>query len=368
MYNLNKHFVGCISIQSVFLLSILFTLTFQQISFARSETLSLDKPLVIRWKSYNQNFSLFTKDEKVFSIEENGNLALISQTDGKIIWRHNPGVELSTKPIFDGAVIFTLSTVSNDSTSTVTTIRAISTETGTTLWKSDLTDAVTDIYSNAEIPYLLLLLKNSSLITINKKTGETVTSTSIPENSSKTKIINENLIIYFRDKTLMAYQPSSKQTIWRSDFQADVSIAPIIQNSTLFLVTKSDHVTAINLLTGKTLWNKKVAKNIQSVFSANNSLLVATTENYIHSLSPQGKHRWKKLLDGRPSDNFLVFRDSLLMFTVGSNYGTILDIKKGKPLNRIPLGEEEYVIAPPVATSKYLLIQTKKGLTAYSNE
>lgn len=344
-------------------------LLFLQTAFiVHAETLSLDKPLVIRWKSDTRNIYVFSNNEKVLSIDENGNMVLISQIDGKIIWKLNQGMDISTEPVIDSSVIFTFTSVSADS-ETKTTVRGISIDTGTTLWKADLPDFVRDTHTSFESNYLICLLKNSSLIKINKKTGEAIKTEVLPENAANIKIINEDLIIYIKDKILNAYQPASKNVIWSSNLQAETSsITPIVQDKTLFLTTKNEYIMAISLTTGKTLWKKKVAKNIQDVFFANNSLMVATTENYLHSLSLQGKQKWKKLLDGRPSGNLLIYRGSILMFTVGSNYGIVLDISKGKTLNRIRLEDSEYVVAPPVATGSYLFIQTQRGLTAYSNE
>lgn len=356
-----------IPIKASFLITLILLLL-QTSLIAHAETLSLDKPLVIRWMSDTQNTYVFSSNEKVFSLDESGNMVLISQTDGKIIWRVNQGANATARPVIDNGTIFIFTNITNNP-SAKTTVRAINTDTGTTIWKLDLPDAVSDTYTSKENANLLCLLNNSSLIKISKKTGEVTNPYTLPENISGVKIINENLVIFFKNQILNAYHPASQKTAWAAEPRLEFSdITPIIQHDTLFIVTKNDQIAAINLTTGKTVWRKKVAKNIQYTFFANNSLMIATTENYLLSLSPQGKYRWKKLLDGRPSDNFLIFRDALLMFTVGSNNGIILNISKGKTLNRIPLEESEYVVAPPVATENFLFLQTQRGLKAYSNE
>jgi hypothetical protein len=58
--------------------------------------------------------------------------------------------------------------------------------------------------------------------------------------------------------------------------------------------------------------------------------------------------------------------DGALFTPLSGDAGVVLDLRDGKQLNTLPVGEDNNTAASPVAVGGVLLVTTRRGLMAFS--
>lgn len=332
-----------------------------------SNNLFLEKPLLFIWRTNIFAHSLVAKDKKIVVSEIDGNISVLSAVDGKTLWKVNYGGKLTIPPVINNSSIIyptSFSTTSSDFTS----IRSLSLETGTTNWKKDLPYTLESFYANEDQPFIYCILTNSTFVTLNKTNGEIIDTVIIPtKQNDKIFFINEKLLCIVNPDSIAIFSVQSKTILWKSNFLTKLNTEALLLKDYIILATNNNFIFAVNSMTGKLAWKKKVSTKPQSLYLANNGFFVTNTENYIFFLNAEGKLKWKKLIEGRFNGYYLTINTSILLFPQSNDTGIILDLAKGNILNRLQINNTDYVQIPPVATDKFLIIQTQNGLEAYSN-
>lgn len=334
---------------------------------AKAESLSMEKPLVIKWKNNSFSLLLLTKDEKLLTFQQGGGIISMSLSDGQILWRNNFGGDIFNNYFTNKSTLIAKTVTPTTTKETVHSVIAINTDTGTTKWRTIFSTPVLQMYHKENEP-IILLTENYSLSTLNPDTGEITKSISLDStNKREIHIIGSNTLLNQTPEAISLYNFIKGSTIWKATLPYKPTKHLTYINNTFFIGLEDGYIQGYDIANGKLYWSSKLSNSIQSIVPVNNGILVSTSDNYIYFLNLKGKTKWKKLLDGKFSNNFLVQDSFFLIFPVGSNTGIVLNLKNGNINNRIFLDESDTVAAPPVSSGKFLYVQTQKSLIAYSN-
>jgi hypothetical protein len=69
---------------------------------------------------------------------------------------------------------------------------------------------------------------------------------------------------------------------------------------------------------------------------------------------------------GRLPAQPLTAADGALFIPLSSDAGIVLDLRDGKQLNLLPLGEDASIAASPIVAGKIIFVTTRHGLLAFS--
>ena len=96
-------------------------------------------------------------------------------------------------------------------------------------------------------------------------------------------------------------------------------------------------------------------------------LLVASLDNFVYLLSlNRGDRLWKRQLAGRLAAEPLTTNDGALFTPLSGDTGVVLDLRDGKQLNSLPIGEDNSTTASPIVAGSMLFVTTRRGLLAFS--
>jgi len=93
---------------------------------------------------------------------------------------------------------------------------------------------------------------------------------------------------------------------------------------------------------------------------------VASLDNFVYTFSMTGARLWKRRLPGRISSQPLVTRDAALFMPLSSSTAVVLELRDGRQVNLLPVGEEITTSASPVAVGDVVLLTTEHGLLAFT--
>ncbi len=106
---------------------------------------------------------------------------------------------------------------------------------------------------------------------------------------------------------------------------------------------------------------------VTSVAGTSYGLLATSLDNFVYLLSfMRGDRIWKRRLAGRLDAPPLALADSVLLTTLSGDAGIVLNLRDGKQINSLPLGEDSYMAAAPIVSNGILFITTRHGLLAFA--
>ena len=139
-----------------------------------------------------------------------------------------------------------------------------------------------------------------------------------------------------------------------------------MQDTMVYFGSGDNYVYAVNTQTRKLLWRTRTGASVQAVVRAGEDLLVSSLDNYVYKFSLTGKRLWKRQMPGRISSQPLITELEALFTPLSSPAGVVLELRDGRQVNSLPVGEEITTSASPIAVGGVVLLTTEHGLLAFS--
>jgi outer membrane protein assembly factor BamB len=168
------------------------------------------------------------------------------------------------------------------------------------------------------------------------------------------------------DGYLVVLDEETGKLLWRYRTRGPVRGPAAIQDDFVYFGSGDNYVYAVNIMSGRLLWRTRTGASVQAVVRAGEDLLVASLDNYVYKISLTGKRLWKRQMPGRISAQPLITQLEALFTPLSSSAGVVLELRDGRQVNSLPVGEEITTSASPIAVGGVVLLTTKHGLLAFS--
>ncbi len=189
-------------------------------------------------------------------------------------------------------------------------------------------------------------------------TGEPVFFT---DNQNKSLIVfgtaNNTLIFISADSGRITRQIYTKTTPSVVNFGGDF----IVTGDTKGSLYMSD------LLSGRAVWKSYTGGRITDISILKDSILASSDDNYLYLLYKKNGNRiWKINLGGRIIGKAFLDEENILVLPQGTNTAFIINLVRGKIINRIVLEKDAYFVSSPLSVGNQLILPTQKGLYFYA--
>lgn len=341
--------------------------------FQAEAQLALSQPLIVRWQFESDatvNFTPATDGERVYLPLTSGKLVSLMASNGQLIWKAEVGGELSASPVADQRSVYIASQTTGRSGIGLRAngaLRALGREGGVTLWMRTLSFPIQGTMAISQT-HLFGGARDGRVYAVKKSSGEIdwVMQHSFPFNSQPV-LANSRLYIGAEDGTLFSLDEKTGKTVWRYQTRGPVRGSVAITDSVVYFGSADGYVYALDEASGRLRWRTRTGAGVQTVAGTKGGLLVASLDNFVYFLTlNHGKKIWKHQLAGRLASQPLTTDDSALFTPLSGDAGVVLDLKNGKPLNNIPIGEDNNTTASPIAIGNSIFVTTRKGLLAFS--
>lgn len=347
--------------------------TAAQLTLESQSQLSLSQPLTIKWlfESETINLTPATDGERVYLPLASGLIVSLRAHDGQFLWKTELGGELSSSPTADERAVYVASEISGEPSSqrpkALGALRALGKEGGITLWMRTL-----------PMPFRGSLIANDinlfggtsdgRVYAVRKKTGDIswILQHPAPFDSQPT-LAGSNLYVGSIDGSLLCLDQSTGKALWRYRTRGAINGRSVVVNGVVYFGSADGYVYAVREADGRLRWKRRTGAAVQTVAFAPNGLIVASLDNFVYLLSfGKGDRLWKRQLAGRIAAEPLTSSDSALFTPLSGSAGVVLDLRDGKQLNNLPIGEDQSMAASPIVVGKVLFITTRHGLLAFS--
>lgn len=352
-------------------LSLFLLLIYSSFGLADDGVLMLSKPLSIKWRyetDQTSNFTPATDGKVVYLPLPNGTLVALDAADGKLRWKAEAGGEFSAAPIADEHVVYVATQYAGVEANTVRgTLRAISKETGITLWlrtlpsplRGGVAAGANDVFGGTA---------NGGVYAFNKQNGLTRWMNQYGDSfEGHPTLSNNRLYIGTVGGWLLALDASSGQVVWRYHTHGAIRGSIAVANTTVIFGSADSYVYAFDEWRGKLAWKRRTGAAVQDVTAVNNGVLACSLDNFAYLFSlKKGAVVWRQLLPGRIPAKPVIAPDGALFTPLSTDTALVLDLKSGKPVNRLELGDENASSAAPIMAEKRVLITTPHALLAFA--
>jgi outer membrane protein assembly factor BamB len=186
--------------------------------------------------------------------------------------------------------------------------------------------------------------------------------------NSHPSLNGSTLYIGCDDGNLFALDQKTGATIWHYRTRGAVRGRAVEVDGVVYFGSADGYVYALEASDGHLRWRTRTGAGVQVVADAGGGgLIAASLDNFVYKLSnTRGDRLWKRQLAGRVASEPLMAADGALFTPLSGDAGVVLDLRDGKQLNTLPVGEDNNTAASPVAIGDVLLVTTRHGLMAFS--
>ncbi len=346
----------------------------QPLPFLTDSQPLLSKPLTLQWQYASEqtvNLTPATDGQRVYLPLAAGALVSLRVSNGQLLWKTDIGGDLSAAPLADESGVFVASESLKETgkdARTTGALRLLGKDSGVTLWLRPLPTPIRAALAMNQ-DTLFGAASDGSIYAVNKKDGELLWEKKFDSTfASRMTLVGSSLYIGAEDGKLLSLDQRTGNTLWRYQTRSAIRGRIAVVTGVVYFGSADGYVYAVREMDGRLRWRARTGAGVQSVLSARNGLLVTSLDNFVYFLSlTQGNRVWKRQLAGRLAAEPLATFDGALFTPLSGDSGIVLDLKDGKPLNMISLGEDSNTAASPIIADKMVLITTRHGLLAFSS-
>jgi outer membrane protein assembly factor BamB len=339
---------------------------------ASNKTVVLTQPLTLRWR-YESNLTLnltpAADEERVYLPLAGGTMVSLMAASGQLNWRSEMGGELSASPVADQRGVYVASETGKPETGArraTGALRAIGPEGGVTQWMRTLAMPLRGALtlSNGK---LFAGGGDGKVYSFDSRNGEARWSYDYGAAFNSQPVVSgSRVFIGSEDGNLLALEESTGKLLWHYRTKGAVRGPVANGNDVVYFGSGDGYVYAVNAGSGRLIWRKRTGAGVEAVVRAGEELLVASLDNFVYTFSMTGARLWKRRLPGRISSQPLVTRDAALFMPLSSSTAVVLELRDGRQVNLLPVGEEITTSASPVAVGDVVLLTTEHGLLAFT--
>lgn len=335
----------------------------------------LTRPVYIRWVYKAEgvtNLSPAADNERAYLPLINGVIVSVRLSDGGLIWRSDIGGAISAPPAVDNRNVFvaseSLPTPNSIYPQATGVLRALSRQSGLTSWMRTLPSPARGAISQ-NTQSLFVTSSDGRLYALRKETGEI---TWIKYNSSPFSTTNllDGQTLYASDTygDILSIELENGRTLWRYRTRKPLRAPVAVYGNMVYAGTADGFVYAIDKTSGRLRWRVRAGAAIQAILAGEKWVLATSLDNFVYCLSPQnGVKVWKRQLAGRVTAPPLVLNNYVLLAPLVGDECVVLNLDDGKKVNSIYVGEDNNTEAAPLLTTDALLLTTREGLLALTN-
>jgi len=339
---------------------------------ASNNTADLTQPLTLSWRhdsNLTLNLTPASDEEQVYLPLAGGTIVSLTAATGQLNWRSEMGGELSASPVADQRGVYVASESGKPESGArraTGALRALGHEGGVTQWMRTLAMPLRGALtlSNGR---LFAGGSDGKIYSFDGRNGEACWSYDYgaPFNSQPV-VAGSRVYIGSEDGNLLALEESTGKLLWHYRTKGAVRGPVANGNDLVYFGSGDGYVYAVNAKSGRLIWRKRTGAAVQAVVRAGEELLVASLDNFVYKFSLAGARLWKRRLPGRISSQPLVMHSAALFMPLSSSTAIVLELRDGRQVNLLPVGEEITTSASPIAVGEIVLLTTEHGLLAFA--
>jgi len=332
----------------------------------------LSQPLTIGWR-YESNLTLnltpSVDADRVYLPLAGGIVVSLQAANGQLNWRSEMGGELSASPAADGRGVYVASETGKAESGArraTGALRAVGREGGVTQWMRTLAMPLRGSLTLVN-GKLFAAGDDGKVYVFDSTNGAARWSYDYGSPFNCQPVVSDGRVyVGSENGDLLALDEGTGKLLWHYRTRGPVRGPVANGNDIVYFGSGDGYVYAVNATSGRLIWRKRTGAGVQAVVRVAEDLLVASLDNFVYKFSLTGARLWKRQLPGRIAAQPLVTSGNALFTPLSSSAGVVLELRDGRPINSLPVGEEITTSASPIVVGDVVLLTTEHGLLAFT--
>lgn len=332
---------------------------------------NLSQPMTIGWRYETPSTISLTPafdQERVYLPLAGGIIVSLKATSGELNWRSEMGGELSASPVADDHSVYVASETGKLEIGTrraTGALRALGREGGVTQWMRTFALPLRGALTLAN-GVLFAGGSDGKVYAFDIRTGAVrwAFDYGAPFNGQPV-VSGSRVYVGSEDGNLLVLDENTGKLLWFYRTKGPVRGPVANLTDYVYFGSGDGYVYAVNSTTGRLLWRNRTGAGVQAVVRVGDELLAASLDNFVYKISLTGTRIWKRQLPGRISAQPLTTRAEALFTPLSSVAGVVLELRDGRQVNTLPVGNEITISAAPIAVADAVLLTTDSGLLAF---
>jgi outer membrane protein assembly factor BamB len=332
---------------------------------------SLSQPLTVAWRyetSQTTDLTPATDEHSIYVPLGGGVLVALNAADGKLRWKAEVGGDFSASPAVDDRAVYSATRYTGEQEKqTHGTLRAISKTTGVTLWMRTLPAPLAGGLAVAGTG-LFAASTDGHAYAFDKQTGLVIWSNQYGEEFSAQPIIAGNSVYVGSNSGMMrALNAQTGALGWQYKTRGAIHGQAAARGDMVYFGSADGSVYAFSDIRKRLVWRRRTGAGVEAVAVVEEGVLASSLDNYAYFLSlNKGALIWRRQLPGRISARPVTANDGALFTPFSTDAAIVLNLHDGKPVNTLPLGEENSSAAAPVIVENRVVITAPHALLAFA--
>lgn len=304
-----------------------------------------------------------------YFISQDGKVVALELTSGSVAWTAEVGGKPLSELVLAGGKIFTIAAPVRESSAPKPVLRAFSSTTGLSLWNIELPVA-SRYFLASDDENLAVVSSDGALWLMEAEAGRIKWHISmIGSVSTPPRIEAGRLLLAVGGRRVEEFSIETGSKVASANVEGIPAFVGAGKSAAAVYSDDRGNVHSIQMGGGKN-WKFRAGGRVAYIRAVSDNVLLGSADNFIYFMSVQyGNLLWKRRLPGRIASGGLVGQDLAVFTVVGDRSAYIVELGKGKLIDRIELAaENDFLLTPIRANGNYLIAATAHGLTAFSTD
>lgn len=308
-------------------------------------------------------------DSQTYFVSRDGKIVAIELASGSVAWTAEVGGKLLSELVLAGGKVYTIAVPVRESPTSRPVLRAFSSKTGLSLWNIEL-PASQKYYLTSDGADLAVVSSEGALWLMDSQEGRIKWNASgIGAVTTQPRIEGGRLLIVTGGNRVEEFSIETGAKVASAEVASVPAFVGAGKSSAAVYSDDRGNVHSIQMGGGKN-WKFRAGGRVVYIRAVSDNVLLGSADNFIYFMSVEyGNLLWKRRLPGRVLSGGLVGRDLAVFTVVGDRSAYIVELEKGRLIDRLDLPDEDAFLLTPIrANGRYLIAATVSGLSAFSTE
>jgi outer membrane protein assembly factor BamB len=297
-------------------------------------------------------------DEKIFGVE---------LASGEVAWSAETGGKIASEVVIAHGKLFFVALPRSGAETARSTLRAVSTKTGLSVWNLELPTA-SKYFLSTENGSISVISDKGALWMLDGVDGRirwhATTSGAV---SAAPRLTDGRLLVAVDRKRVEEFAVDGGERVARAEADGVPAFVGAGRSSAAVYSDESGNVHSIKMNGGKN-WKFRSGGRVVYIRAVGDNVLLGSADNFVYFMNVEyGNLLWKRRLPGRIASGGLIGDDRAAFTVIGERSAFVLDLDKGRIVDRVVLADDDAFLLTPIrANGTYLLVATASGLSAFS--
>ena len=299
----------------------------------------------------------------VFVQLDKARVAAVELATGSVLWSAEPGGAIVSNLLSSGDTVIVATSAVSPGMPALVKLRSLSVQTGIPVWNVDLAPA--GRVWLAEHDGLIVAASDSGQVSAIASSGGSVIWTTKRSPAAAGPVVGSDRVALPTTGGVQFLDVSNGQPVGAFSMPFASTAAAFVFDRA-FLAGDDRGNLALFSSDGSPQWAHKNGARIASIAGTERGALVTSFDNFVYMLTRNGGVMWKRRLLARPVGAPAIVDDKAILMSSGSRELFVIDLAKGRIIDRRPLEGEAIGTAAIAERSLFVAADSSGRLTTFA--